>query len=251
MTNEELAVLIKNGHKEYYSQLWENVYKLFVLKAHRFYNSNKQRCIKYGIEESDLIQSCFYALVLAVEAYSPDSGFALTTYTNYHIANIFGYMVNLRGKKRFEENNCTSLNIPVGEEEFELGELIPDETAQEELERVDYDMTLSQLRAVLDSITSELPPIEAQVIDERFYQQKTWKAIGESLNTTPDTARATEFRALNHIRHSKRRKELEPFRDELIGCLAYRNTGLTSFKQKNGSSVELTFEKAERAKRNG
>ena len=244
MTNEELSLLIRSGHREYYAELWKNTAKLFTLKALSFYNSNKQRCIKYGIELDDLVQSCFPALVLAVDAYAPESGFVFNSYLNFHVKNIFAEMTGLKGKQTPPTD--ISLNEVLIDGETERGELIPDEAAFAQFERVDYDITLSQLKAVLESIMDELPPIEAQVIRERFYNQNTLKDVAEHLSVTPYTVRATERKAVNHMRRSRRRRELEPFRDELIGCIAYHGTGLTAFRQRNASSVELAFEKAER-----
>ena len=36
MTNEELAVMIQNGHTELYTDLWEQVYRLVCRKAERY-----------------------------------------------------------------------------------------------------------------------------------------------------------------------------------------------------------------------
>lgn len=72
-TNEELAIRIKNGEKELYTQLWENTYKLLYQKANSFYYSNTELCRSCGVELEDIQQTCYFALCDAVEAYKTDS----------------------------------------------------------------------------------------------------------------------------------------------------------------------------------
>ena len=42
-TNEELALLIQQGHKEYISELWANCYKLMYMLADKIYYANPDR----------------------------------------------------------------------------------------------------------------------------------------------------------------------------------------------------------------
>lgn len=87
MSNEELAMLIQQGHTEYISQLWDNLYRLIYKLCYAMYRKNSDRFSHYGITADDIIQQSYFGFLAAVKAYSPDKGFKLTSYLHYHLVN--------------------------------------------------------------------------------------------------------------------------------------------------------------------
>ena len=70
LSNEELAMRIKNGEKELLPTLWEQVKNLIAWKAQRYFN----HCSTLGTlhyELDDLIQESYFAMLQAIEYYEP------------------------------------------------------------------------------------------------------------------------------------------------------------------------------------
>ena len=72
MTNEELAVLIQQGHTELYTELWERVNRLIGMMILK---STKHRILPPDIDKEDLLQCGYFAMLAAVKAYDKDKNF--------------------------------------------------------------------------------------------------------------------------------------------------------------------------------
>ena len=58
-TNEELAILVQQGHREYISELWANCYKLLYSIVAKYYTAKHETFIRCGFTLEDLQQDCF------------------------------------------------------------------------------------------------------------------------------------------------------------------------------------------------
>lgn len=87
MTNEEMAILIKQGRTELYNDLWRQMKRILILKASSFYSKYYNRFIACGIELEDLEQKCYFVLVDMVNAYDPEKGYKLTAYIGFRMKN--------------------------------------------------------------------------------------------------------------------------------------------------------------------
>lgn len=133
MTNEELALLIQQGHTEYIPQLWDNLYRLIYKLCYAMYRKNSDRFSHYGITADDVLQQSYFGFLAAVKAYSPDKGFKLTSYLHYHLVNCVRPLLT-----KDALNKSESLNVLVGEEEnTEKQELLPDEHSTEPFDNVE------------------------------------------------------------------------------------------------------------------
>ena len=104
MCNEELAQAIKQGQPELKPLLWEQVQKLLELKAQDCYCKYFSRCIKCGIDLTDIYQECYFVFEEALKAYNHESGYKFTTYLTYPLKNAF---LRLLG---YNNDNNTALN---------------------------------------------------------------------------------------------------------------------------------------------
>ena len=59
MTNEEIAVQILGGSVELCPLLWRQVEKLLHYWARRYYNANRDRFTRHGVELCDLARIIF------------------------------------------------------------------------------------------------------------------------------------------------------------------------------------------------
>lgn len=245
MTNEELAELIKNRQKEYCADLWAQTRKIFIKKVNSFYNINRLRCDRCGLERADLIQMCYFVMLDAVGAYNPEKGYKFTTYIKFHFINTMREAVGIRGKsKQNILNDCTSLDIPIDEaEEITRLELVEDAEAFAEFDRCETSLILDKLRLLLDEAIDYLPPTHAEILRLRYFGGATYAEIAERLNIgTAQNVINMESNAFHRILKSRHKRILQEYRNMELSARAYYNTGLTSFKCKGGSSAELAIE---------
>lgn len=250
MTNEELALLIKQGQKEHYGELWENTKRLFFRYANRFYCGNAERCTSAGVEYDDVIQSCFLVLVDVVRAYEPEKGYKLSTYIRYHFKNRMKALINgeIEGGRSAAYKNllncCESFNEPIkfqksDSDELMLIDTIEDETAAEPFKEVERSGRNKYLRAELERIIDKsLSPKQAELIRRRFFKGQRNKDLTRS-----------ELVLLTSIKHKlARNEEIKALYKENYFDY-YTGTGVTAFRNKQCSSVEFAAEKAEEKRR--
>lgn len=71
MSNEELAMLIQQGHTEYISQLWDNLYRLIYKLCYAMYRKNSDRFSHYGITADDVLQQSYFGLSCRCQGLQP------------------------------------------------------------------------------------------------------------------------------------------------------------------------------------
>ena len=251
-TNEELALLIQQGHKEYISELWANCYKLLYGFVEKYYTARPETFIRCGFTLEDLQQDCFFVLLKMVEAYEPDKGYKFTSYAGYQIKNyltrsVMGYDRNTK-KITKPLNVSSSIDKPIGsgeDEELTVGSLIKDDNAELAFENVEEDIYRTELHNALEKGLQSLTYTQRAVIRERFYNSSSLKATAEKVGMTESQAHSNEMYALRNLRaYNAKTKRLENFRADIMDT-AYKGVGFGAFKNKQASSVEFTVEKYE------
>ena len=104
-----------------------------------------------------------------------------------------------------------SLETPIGEEDSQLGDFIPDDDIPAPVEATSHIMLKEQLSEVLETLT----PREAMVLRLRFGlvdgRQRTLEEVGREFNVTRERIRQIESKALRKLRHPSRSKRLKDF----------------------------------------
>jgi RNA polymerase sporulation-specific sigma factor len=172
---DELAIACKMD-KRNIETLWLSVYRLIRLWASKYCKVDNNR-----YDKSDLIQSAYFALLKAVEAYTADRGYKFVTYLNYHCRNEFAAVIGIRTSKR--EPRILSLDAPTGKdtEDITLADSLPNEQAAEEMDRVIDNVYNDQLHNALDMALQTLPDKKKQVIYMRYYEGLTLKESADKL----------------------------------------------------------------------
>lgn len=244
LTNEEMALLIQKGHTEYYTELWTNTEKLTGLLVNKFYNQYSDRCTKAGITVEDLKQCGFFALINAVNAYTPEKEFSFTTYINFHALRNFKAAIGLISKKQDVFYISQSLDMPIGDEDkTTLAENISDPV--DNYKATEDKIFNEQLAATLEKCIFTLNLNEQNVINGRYFNGLTLENIGAINNISVEQVRSIENKALRKLRNGENYTRLKSFADEIFSR-AIRNTGINSFKNNQASSVELTVDFMER-----
>ncbi len=247
MSNEELALAIRQGEQGRTLELWEQVNGLVERKALQIMTALQLSGNPRGVEFDDLYQTGYLAMVAAVETYSPERG-AFSTWFMFHLKTAFAEATGYRTKSgRCEPlNTAASLDRPVQPDEPDsgtLGEFVPDSRAADAIADVEESVYLEQLHKAIDGAISGLPTDNAQ------WGDMTLSAVGEAIGKSPERTRQMENKGIRELRKSK---TLHRFLDFDM----YHGTGLGAFRS-SGSSIQEQYilkqerrEEYERKRRN-
>lgn len=255
-TNEELALLIKQGHKEYITELWTSCHKLLYMLTDKFYYLHQDTLAACGFTQEDLHQDCFFILLKMIEAYNPNKPIKFISYANLHLSNYFQRDVLHydRETKKVKSvlNISSSIDKPIGSgenEELTVESLIKDDNAELAFENVEKDIYRTELHNALEQGIQTLSEPQRIVIRERFYNSSTLKGVAEALGVTESQAHSNEMYALRNLRaYNAKTKRLESFRADILYTAAYSGVGVGAFKNRQASSVEYTTELLEERK---
>ena len=249
MTNEQLVELIGTGdNDEFIPLLWERMKKLYRMWADSYYVRYKDRCRLCGVTADDLRQEGYLSMLKAIKAYTnrPEEhkDTLFTSFCKFPFKNHANELIGMRTvHSRNEPLNCShsSLDEPLddsnGETSATIGDLIPDQKAEEpfrEIEQSDY------CRAVRETVSTTLTdkPKELEVIERLYYNNETLSAAGKAMGITPERVRQLKGRAFWHLRNCR---ELQ----KLAETNYYIHVSTKSHSL-NGSAVEQIVERNER-----
>lgn len=240
-TNEELALLIQQGHTELYKQLWNQTQRLLKKLALHDYHHMLSLFEAAGVEAEDCCQVAYFALMDAVNCFDEAKGLKLSSYFNYHLKNRLNDMLGKsRGTVPEPLNDCLSIDAPLtndSDSELTIGSAIVDETAFEAFENADADFDSSTLRSKLDEIMSrELSVDELRVMRLSYWRGFSVKSVSAFLECD---AKAIKRKALRKLRKPSVAQEICFFSDAES---AFYHSGFSLFKEKQGSIVELAAE---------
>lgn len=209
MSNEEYAAEIQRGRKEYLLPLWKQTERFIGMQAGR-YMERLDGC--RGIEEDDLKQAGFLALVDAAEQYNPEGGASFVNYLSFYLHRYFVEAAGLRTARSAADpiNSRISLDQPIEDEDgATLGDLQqdPQNVIEEAEERIQND----QLRDALEKALNKLNPEDAEIVRQRFFENKTLKDIATANGVSISRIREREARGLRGLRKTSTKKALEAF----------------------------------------
>lgn len=234
MSNEELAILIQEGHTELLSELWENTYKLLRMLAMRSYKLYAERL---KAEPDDCIQESYFALLDAVKAYNPESGFMFNSYLNFSIRNRIRSLI---GGQSDASLHSISLDEPIGDEDSETTRIDmltdPDVNIESDVTETDY---IRQLHNDLEVCLQRLQASERDIIKARYYNGQNISTIAAAYNMTIQEAQCIYKSGMNRLRDGKAQMKLRAYRNAVMSQYAY-NGSFTSWRERQSSSTELT-----------
>lgn len=231
MTNEQLAEEIANGKKEYLPLLWEKTRKIVYKAAHSFYNRYKEKCLSSCIDEDDLIQVGYFAMLNAIKDYDKSKEYKFLTYMTLHLKRPFGRLLN--------RHDTISLYDELGEK-LTILDTIEDESSSEDFARVEKDHFTRQLHNALDNAMSDLNPESRDIIKERFYEGKSFEQMAEKRGVTRQYSHRLLNRALINLRKPEQAAKLREYliyQKDVIDTFAYKGS-VSSFRNTQISSTE-------------
>ena len=170
MTNEEIAVQIRNGRKDLILPLWLQVER-FVRKM------AGQRLVLTegfgGVEISDLTQSGFLAMLRATYSFDESKGYAFTTWLGLHLRGAFSEAAGLHTKRERMDpiNSALPLETPLGDEDgATFADIVPDPAAVGAFEKVEEQDAQQALRNALEKALKTLPERQEDALRMKYYR---------------------------------------------------------------------------------
>ena len=247
MTNEQLA-----KERDIFA-LWTRNRKFIFHIFKKLLNgnpANRERMTAAGLTFDDLEQEAFFALLNAVEAFNPSGGYTFLNSLQYAAKTRFFELIGMRTAKGKNDplTNADRLEreIAVGNSSAPLGDLLPDEEAESQLETVENDLNREQLLEVLSVIMDRLTPTEREVIEGVYFKGKPLTRLAEEHGKSYNAIRQQRQSALCKFRRHSR--TLRPFLWDDVPGVAYRGS-LGAFKRYWASSTEQAVINRNRPKR--
>lgn len=203
MTNEQLAEFIQQGgNDELTPILWERVRKLLYMIANKYYSGHSEMCAKCGVTVWDLKQQAYSAYMGAVMAYSVEKGYQFTSYLDLQFKAVIR---PLFGKDLL--NSAENLNAALSadnENGAEVIDLVADNTAFDDFERIDAADTVAVVRSAVGRLPGELK----DVIYLHYYENLSIRATAHRLAIAENEALNRNRRALKLLRQDRELKQL-------------------------------------------
>ena len=240
LSNEELAMRIKNGEKELLPTLWEQVKNLIAWKAQRYFN----HCSTLGTlhyELDDLIQESYFAMLQAIEYYEPGEC-CFNTYLGLCIKTSFASVAGSRTPRQRNnplnfifDNKCISLDVPLNEESTDnLVDFIPSENI--DFENVEERIYNEELHNALDKALATLTDETSDILKEIYYRDKTEADLAKEKQCSAQNISQRKENALDKLRFERKENGLEAFLSENVDYFA--KVGVTQFKSTWVSATE-------------
>ena len=233
VTNEELVKEIQAGDETLCLQLWERVERYVAKMARKW-----ARALS-GVETSDLVQAGYLAMVAAVQTFDPAKGMLFLGWMIFYLKSAF---LEAAGRKTGRQMNdafhtALSLDKPTDEDgKTTLGDLVLDPDSLQPFEDVEDAIWRAEVRGALNKAIARLPEAQGAVVEQRYFQGRTLKAVGEEMSISPEMVRQHEAKALCALRRPKVSRELAAFIEERTPY--FMSVGAGRFQSTHSSAVE-------------
>lgn len=242
MSNEALAVMTKEGDTNAAAKLWENCRRLLQTLAWRYYNAHTVALSVTGVELGDLDQECYFVMLDAVEAFSPEKEYCFVTYLSFHAQKRFDKLCGLRGIRE-PLNDGERLETPVGDEAdgMTLGDVTADPNAIAALDNIAEIDERERIAQDVRTAVKRLAKVDQMVIRMKYYHGADYAQIAEILGESEEQIQKIHKYALQKLR----KDHLIRVAAERLGILQpytyvqYTYSGsLERFRQTFSSAVE-------------
>ncbi len=245
MTNEELALQIKNGKEEFIDELWLQIESFVKQQAYKFASSNtwSERCRALGFTYEDLYCAGYFALEPAIKAFDPKKGAFLTIFTLYLKRAFYKEIgVNQSGGKWYTKRDMLSEAASLEETVYEnkdgdsttLEAFIEDPTAQDAFEAIQNEEYRKSLHADLEEAINALRPRDAQLIRDHYYNLLSVDEQAKKYNLSRSRVDQIRFKALQLL---KKHAALQSYKERFYGSTSY--TSYRSWKERGMSQQEI------------
>lgn len=243
MSNEELALLIQQGEKEYTAELWTQVERFTSMKAGQ-YERHLSGC---AADAEDLRQSGYFAMMEAVKYYRPEKGYKFITYMDLTLKKAFRQVAGTRSSRRDAALLAVSLDEPIGHDDNNTIriDLIEDPVSQAPFNKLMAQDSFYQARAAIEAALEKVNERARQLIRLVYFEGKSLTEAAKMAGySSRQAAEQAHYNALRKIRNSSAVGELKTALNDIGEFDLYseglKGTGFKPFKENLESSTERT-----------
>ena len=241
MSNEELAIRVKNGDADARLLLWNAVERFIDVMVTKYLVAHEN-----AAEPADLIQSGYIAMCKAAAAFDPERGTVFLTVLGYYLKQAFAEETGTRSTKRDALLYADSLNCPAYQGQEDSGELleyIEDDTAANPFDSIEHRDFVKYTRSVISAALETLEPVQQALLIDRYLNNKSWKhcaaAYGYETRSSANEAAERAAQKLQRGRYSKQLREcLDGYNEYNNYKQAARSGGAGAFYRYGVSSIE-------------
>ena len=250
-TNAALAALAAAGNSFALGQLWEINRGLLHRLFWQWYSKNKAVADSAGLTIEDFDQEAFFAVQAAAQAFDPEKG-TFATLLAYYVQSQINKTVcgdhariitTAEGKQLRTAadplNDCTSLDVPVGEDGSGtvLADLQEDPAAAHEFQQAENEIYNEELHAALEEALNKLTPRQADIIRRHYFGGKSFAEIAREDNTTRNAPYNHEQAAFLALR---RNPALARWHDDILSAKAWTGTGWNAWNRYGSVEERVT-----------
>ena len=245
MTNEELAVKVRQGDQEAALQLWKQIQKLVNLRAFRCLPADRHTS---RVELGDLMQAGYIAMISAANDFNSDSGFQFTTFLYYHLKSAFAKEFGIRSTRRDALLQAVSIDSPLSadsDEDYTLSDTLTDPGAEKAIESVLERMETDRVMSIITEQMKKLSDEQADMVRRFYLDGFTVAEIAAQSRKTEQQVKQIKERGILRLRHLPliRKLKRDLFADSRTNF--FLHVGVDSFQSGCGSAVERLTEQRE------
>ena len=201
MTNEELAVRIKEGDRALTGELWEQVKGFVYKQAYAFANRYHARCCNLGLEPDDLFQEGYFAIERACTAFDPAKGCTFLTYAGFHLKSRFFTVAKMhftgwQNNTVYQASSLDELRVNKEGCAYYPLDLLIDTSSLTAINAITEDDWHEGLRQTLESSMSSLIERQAYILRKRYCEGVRPVDLARELGVTRPVVGASSKRAL-------------------------------------------------------
>lgn len=237
MSIKELIYYIQLGDNTLYPELWEKIQR-FVMKQARIYIN--QLGGRYGVEQSDLINSGYIAMCKAVPGFDVFRGNGFLGWLLFYLKSEWAELCGFRSTRIDALNVCGSLDEPLSDDAEEtIADITPDTQAIDPHDHAERKDEISWLKANVDAYIKMLPLDLEQAIRYAYLRSLKNAEIAQILGCDTLTVSRWKNRALNRLRSLARRTPLgQKLKEYYRGRVRIRRVGPRKFNTTHTSEAE-------------
>jgi len=242
MLNEKLALLVQAGDAAALDEVTRQNSGMLCRMAYRLYMAHGGAENPYGMELEDAAQISFMGLYGACMAYDPAKGFKLLAYLRRQTQRAFRDLYYSQGNDTLLWADSLDKPLPGEFDDLTQQDALPDESARQAFEDCDEAIYWQQAGGAIDTALAALPARQAATLRMKYVEGQYLEAIGEQQGRSFQSVRDDINRALRKLR---RNGTLWEYYSGYITARAYRATGLSAWRERCGSHMELLIERAD------
>lgn len=243
MSNEGLALRVQAGSVTAMDELTRQNKGMMHNAAYRLYMAQGGPENPYGMELEDAAQIAYMGLYGAAMAYREERGYLLLTYLWRQTLRAFRDMYYTQGKDPLKFACSLDAPLPGEDEDYTLADAQADETALQAFDDRETALYWQQARAVLNAALDTLTAKQGQALRLRYYEGQQLAVIGEQQGRAYQAVHTDIRQALYKLR---RCRALREYYSGYITDRAYRATGLTAYRERGGSHMEILVERVDK-----